>query len=84
VILISGRRVRLVTVAIGVTGLVLAAAASPALAQDISVNFGNGTNNGLTERVIQMIAMLTVLSLAPSILVMMTSSCRWRCSSPPS
>jgi flagellar biosynthetic protein FliP len=76
VILISGRRVRLVTVAIGVTGLVLAAAASPALAQDISVNFGNGPNSGLTERVIQMIAMLTVLSLAPSILVMMTSFTR--------
>jgi flagellar biosynthetic protein FliP len=76
VIVISGRRVRLVTVAIGVTGLVLAAAASPALAQDISVNFGNGPNSGLTERVIQMIAMLTVLSLAPSILVMMTSFTR--------
>ena len=74
-IVISGRRVRLVTVAIGVTGLVLAAA-SPALAQDISVNFGNGPNSGLTERVIQMIAMLTVLSLAPSILVMMTSFTR--------
>ena len=46
----------------------------PAAAQDISVNFGQG--NGLTERVIQMIALLTVLSLAPSILVMMTSFTR--------
>ena len=45
-----------------------------AAAQDISVNFGQG--NGLTERVIQMIALLTVLSLAPSILVMMTSFTR--------
>jgi flagellar biosynthetic protein FliP len=60
---ISDRRVRLVTVAIGVTGLI-AAGTSPAAAQDISVNFGQGS--GLTERVIQMIAMLTVLSLAPS------------------
>ena len=58
---------------VGVTGLTLAAA-SPASAQDISVNFGQ--NTGLTERVIQMIAMLTVLSLAPSILVMMTSFTR--------
>jgi len=69
----SGRRVRLVTVAVGVAGILLAAAA-PAAAQDISVNFGQG--NGLTERVIQMIALLTVLSLAPSILVMMTSFTR--------
>lgn len=58
---------------VGVTGLVLAASL-PAGAQDISVNFGQ--NAGLTERVIQMIAMLTVLSLAPSILVMMTSFTR--------
>jgi len=61
-------------VAVGVTGLILLIAASPARAQDISVNFG--ANSGLTERVIQMIAMLTVLSLAPSILVMMTSFTR--------
>ena len=58
---------------VGVTGLILTAN-SPAGAQDISVNFGQ--NTGLTERVIQMIAMLTVLSLAPSILVMMTSFTR--------
>jgi flagellar biosynthetic protein FliP len=37
------------------------AATSPALAQDISVNFGQGA--GLTERVVQLIALLTVLSL---------------------
>jgi len=53
---------------------VILTAAAPAAAQDISVNFGQGT--GLTERVIQMIALLTVLSLAPSILVMMTSFTR--------
>ena len=46
----------------------------PAQAQDVSINFGQGT--GLTERVIQLIALLTVLSLAPSILVMMTSFTR--------
>jgi len=73
VIGISDRRVRLVTVAIGVAGLI-AAATTPAGAQDISVNFAQGS--GLTERVIQMIALLTVLSLAPSILVMMTSFTR--------
>jgi flagellar biosynthetic protein FliP len=47
---------------------------APAAAQDVSVNFGSGT--GVTERAIQMIALLTVLSLAPSILVMMTSFTR--------
>jgi len=69
-----GRRVRLSTVAIGVAGLTIAAVSTPAVAQEISVNFAKGS--GLTEHVIQMIAMLTVLSLAPSILVMMTSFTR--------
>jgi flagellar biosynthesis protein FliP len=76
----SGRRVRLTTVAAGVA-LVLGLAAglvvglsAPAVAQDISINFGQG--NGLTERVIQLIALMTVLSLAPSILVMVTSFTR--------
>ncbi|MBX3552588.1 MAG: flagellar type III secretion system pore protein FliP [Pseudolabrys sp.] len=61
-------------------GCVLAAAfallltVAPATAQDISINLGQGT--GVTERAIQMIALLTVLSLAPSILVMMTSFTR--------
>jgi flagellar biosynthetic protein FliP len=49
-------------------------AVEPAAAQDISINFGQG--GGLTERVIQLIALITVLSLAPSILVMMTSFTR--------
>jgi flagellar biosynthesis protein FliP len=47
---------------------------SPAAAQDISVNFGQGA--GLTERAVQLIALITVLSLAPSILVMVTSFTR--------
>jgi len=67
----SGRRVRLATVAAG-AGVLLAT--TSAVAQDISINFGQGS--GLTERVIQLIALLTVLSLAPSILVMVTSFTR--------
>jgi flagellar biosynthetic protein FliP len=66
-------RVRLATV-VGAVALILAMAASPAAAQDISINLGQG--GGLTERVIQLVALLTVLSLAPSILVMMTSFTR--------
>jgi flagellar biosynthetic protein FliP len=68
-----GRCVRLATVAAGV-GTALATAASPAVAQDISINFGQG--GGLTERVIQLIAFITVLSVAPSSLIMMTSFTR--------
>lgn len=48
--------------------------APPAAAQDISITFGEGA--GLTERVLQLIALITVLSLAPSILVMVTSFTR--------
>jgi flagellar biosynthetic protein FliP len=72
-----GRCVRLATVAAGV-GTILIASAGAAAAQDISINLGQGTggSGGLTERVIQLIAFVTVLSLAPSILVMMTSFTR--------
>jgi flagellar biosynthetic protein FliP len=51
----------------------LALTVAPASAQDVSINFGQG---GVTERAIQLIALLTVLSLAPSILIMMTSFTR--------
>ena len=66
------RRVRLATVAVGVALLI--ASTAPSQAQDISINFGQGA--GLTERVVQLIALLTVLTLAPSILIMMTSFTR--------
>ncbi len=58
----------------GVGAALITGLAAPAAAQDISINFGQGA--GLTERVIQLIALLTVLSLAPSILVMVTSFTR--------
>ena len=48
--------------------------AGPALAQQITIGLDEGS--GLTERAIQLIALLTVLSLAPSILVMVTSFTR--------
>ncbi len=55
----------------------LIVSATPLASQDISINFGQGaTGGGLNERIIQLIALLTVLSLAPSILVMMTSFTR--------
>ncbi len=51
--------------------------APPAFAQAITLDLGAGAENGtVTGRVIQLVALLTVLSLAPSILVMMTSFTR--------
>jgi flagellar biosynthetic protein FliP len=58
---------------IGIAALA-ALAAGPAAAQDVSVTFGQ--NGGVTERAIQIVALITVLSLAPSILVMVTSFTR--------
>jgi flagellar biosynthetic protein FliP len=47
---------------------------SAAQAQSISVDLGTGS--GLTARVFQLLALITVLSLAPSILIMTTSFVR--------
>lgn len=56
-------------------GLLIALAfAAPASAQTISIDLGEGT--GLTERIVQLVALMTVLSLAPSILIMVTSFVR--------
>lgn len=54
-------------------GLVLLSA-GPAHAQSINVDLGSGA--GLTERAFQMAALITVLSLAPSVLIMTTSFVR--------
>lgn len=43
-------------------------------AQDVSINFGDDAT--LTERALQMVALLTILGLAPSILIMVTSFTR--------
>lgn len=53
---------------------VLLIAIDPASAQSISIDFDEGTS--VTERAIQIIALVTVLSLAPSLLVMVTSFTR--------
>ena len=46
----------------------------PAVAQTLSLDFGQGGD--ATARIIQIIALITILSLAPSILVMVTSFIR--------
>ena len=59
----------------------LAAIIVPGLAfgQDISINFGDDAT--VTERAVQLVGLVTLLSLAPSILVMVTSFTRivWCC-----
>lgn len=52
----------------------LLAAAAPALAQSVTVDIQPG--GGLTARAVQLIALVSVLSLAPSVLVMVTSFTR--------
>lgn len=47
------------------------AGAGPALAQDISISLGEG--GSLSARTIQLIALITVLSLAPGLAIMITS-----------
>ncbi|MFO0998095.1 MAG: flagellar type III secretion system pore protein FliP [Alphaproteobacteria bacterium] len=54
--------------------LLIAAGATAAAAQSVTVDLGEG-NSG-TSRIIQLLALLTVLSLAPSILIMVTSFTR--------
>jgi flagellar biosynthetic protein FliP len=62
----------LARIALGAAGL--AALAGPAAAQSFTLDLGDGGTT--TGRIIQLMALITVLSLAPSILVMVTSFTR--------
>jgi len=62
------------TVAVVALPVLLVLGAGPAVAQGVNIDFGDGA--GLTERAVQLVAIITVLSLAPSILVMVTSFTR--------
>jgi flagellar biosynthetic protein FliP len=48
----------------------------PAAAQSMTLDFGQGQHGAFTGKVIQLIALMTVLSLAPGILIMVTSFTR--------
>jgi flagellar biosynthetic protein FliP len=65
------RRAALIAAITTCAALILPAAAA---AQALNVDLGTGA--GLTERVVQLIGLLTVLSLAPSIVIMTTSFVR--------
>ncbi|MDP3491244.1 MAG: flagellar type III secretion system pore protein FliP [Phenylobacterium sp.] len=63
--------------AAGLAALVsLVAMMGPTVAQAQALNIDLGTGAGLTERVVQLVGLLTVLSLAPSIVIMTTSFVR--------
>jgi len=55
----------------GVAGLALLLGAAPALAQEISIDLGEGAG-GLTGQTLGLFALITVLSLVPGIAVMIT------------
>ncbi len=57
-----------------ITVATLIAFADPATAQNISLDFGEG--GSASARIIQLVLLLTVITLAPSILVMATSFTR--------
>jgi flagellar biosynthetic protein FliP len=59
---------------LGTAALALLPAASPALAQSLSVDLGEGGT--VTGQLVRLVLLITVLSLAPSILVMVTSFTR--------
>lgn len=66
---------RRILLALGALAAVLLLAAGPAAAQSLSLDMGQ-TGGSSTARIIQLVALITVLSLAPSILVMVTSFTR--------
>jgi flagellar biosynthetic protein FliP len=78
--IMNGRRRKLTWA--GIAGLAAAAAfglfawTHPAAAQTMTLDLGQGEHGAFTGRVIQLIALMTVLSLAPGILVMVTSFTR--------
>lgn len=63
--------------ALGLVGAgVLVFLASPAFAQSINLNVGGAEGGSTASQIIQMVALITILSLAPSILMMVTSFVR--------
>lgn len=59
-----------------VLSLFCVAYCEPALAQSLSINIGDNPTGSTTARIFNLIILITVLSLAPSILIMMTSFTR--------
>jgi len=71
------RRALILSLASGGAGLaLLALTAAPAVAQMLQLDLGSEADGSTAGRLIQLVALITILSLAPSILVMFTSFTR--------
>lgn len=68
-------RTRTLLLAALAAGIALVAS-HPALAQSVTLDMGKATSGSASARIIQLVILMTVISLAPSILVMMTSFMR--------
>jgi flagellar biosynthetic protein FliP len=66
----SAMRTRMLAVVMAGAALALMLAPQPALAQDLSLSLGQG--GSLTARSVQLILLITVLSLAPGLAIMVT------------
>ena len=62
------------SISLSLGAAILLFAASPTIAQSFNLDFGEGGSS--TARIVQLVVLLTVISLAPSILVMVTSFAR--------
>ncbi len=60
---------------VAAAALALLITADPATAQQMTIDFGQ-QGGGMTERLVQLVALITILSVAPSILIMVTSFVR--------
>lgn len=65
-----------IMLAVVATGIFFLLPIGEAFAQNISIDLGQEGEGTVTGRLIQIVALMTVLSLAPSILIMMTSFTR--------
>ena len=68
------RALRILGAILPVAGAALLLTTGPTAAESFTLDIGQGTS--ATGRILQLVALLTVLSLAPSILVMVTSFTR--------
>lgn len=73
--MIVWKRALLVSIALGAVGGLLIGANNAALAQQITLDMGRGGGTA-TARIMQLIALITVVSIAPSLLIMVTSFTR--------
>lgn len=73
---LAGRLLIILVLALGAVGLVLSLMPGMAAAQSVNIDLGAAGQAGATSRLVQITALVTILSLAPSLLVMVTAFTR--------